>query len=56
MTNLAAKLTANQHQRMIDRYTEILNPVMSKSVREYYLKKIEWHTNQHLKKTGQLPK
>lgn len=48
-------LTPATHQRMIDRLTAELNPATPVLNKET-LRRIEWHTEQHLLKTGQLPK
>ena len=50
-------LTAKDHQRIIDRYTRMLKGDNSPAhiLPTDLLRKIEWHTNEYLSKTGQLP-
>lgn len=52
---LAAILTAKDHQYLIDLFTRRLQsagPVKTKTL----LKKIQWHAQEYVNKTGQLPK
>ena len=52
--NLSQILTPIQHQRMIDRLAAKINPITPKT-NEETLKRIKWHTEQFLTKTGRLP-
>jgi hypothetical protein len=48
-------LTPEAHQRLIDRLSKQLNPA-TPELNKQTLRRIEWHTTQYQKKTGQLPK
>ena len=48
-------LTPEAHQRQIDRLTKQINPATPTLNREI-LKRIGWHTNEYLRKTGELPR
>lgn len=47
-------LTPQAHQCLINRLVARLNPA-TPVLNQNILHKIEWHTNQYLSKTGQLP-
>jgi hypothetical protein len=52
---LTAVIKPASHQRMIDRLSKQINPA-TPSLNEGLLRRIEWHTNEYQRKTGQLPK
>jgi len=47
-------LTPQSHQRIINRLSSQISDTTPELNKEL-LKKIEWHTNEYLKKTGNLP-
>lgn len=48
-------LTPAAHQRQIDRLSGQINPA-TPTLNQDLLKRIEWHTNEYLRKTGNLPR
>lgn len=48
-------LTPTTHQRMINRLSKEINPA-TPSLNQDLLRRIGWHTEQYLSKTGRLPK
>lgn len=54
-TPITTILKPANHQAMIDRLTAQLNPA-TPTLNEGLLRRIEWHTNGYIKKTGELPR
>lgn len=53
--NASQALYPIQHQRMIDRLSKQLSAVYSDKHNSEILRRIEWHTQEYLAKTGKLP-
>lgn len=57
MTNLTDLFSPADHQRIIMRYTRMMNgKAETKMTKAKLAEKIEWHTAEYLAKTGNLPK
>ena len=57
MTNLTDLFSPADHQRIINRYTRMMNgKAETKMTKAKLAEKIEWHTAEYLAKTGNLPK